>query len=244
KTTYYKILTQFFHNMGFTTDIPDSILDWVDDDDIRSPNGAETFDYYSTLPRPYRAKNMALDSIEELLMIRTITPEIYYGMGGGNIGKEMDIVDDNMYLIRPHFDSSKNEDEIVPLNERRIGPEKSRALADYIRVYGDRDYTSDLNKININTAPYRVISALTDTMTPDKVTTLLRRRMTKPFAAVSEVEDLIADKEENKPILNETLSVSSQIFSVKATGTYKGTSVTINAVYNRAAKRFYYYGIR
>jgi len=247
KTTYYKILLQFFRNMGFTSEIPDSIHDWIDINDNPLSDGAETFDYYSTLPRPYRAKNMSLDSIEELLMIRYMTPEIYYGMGGGNAGKEADIVDNNMYLTLPDLNSSGKSDDKkdeIPVNERRIGPEKSRALPEYIRAYGENSYTSDLNKININTAPFRVISALTDTMTPDKVATLIRRRMTKPFTAVSEVQDLIVDKEENKPILNETLCVSSQIYTIRATGTFRGTSVTINTAYNRTTKRFYYYGIR
>lgn len=247
KTTYYKILLQFFRNMGFTSELADSIHDWVDQNDTPLSDGAETFDYYSTLPRPYRAKNMALDSIEELLMIKNFTPEIYYGMGGGTAGKEADLVDNNMYLTLPSLDPGKTgkdtEDEI-PVNERKIGPEKSRALADYIRVYGGTAYTDDQNRININTAPFRVISALTDTMTPDKVATLIRRRMTKPFTATSEVSDLIVDKEENRPILNDTLCVSSQIFSIRTTGTFRGITVTINAVYNRATKRFYYYGIR
>lgn len=59
--------------------ITDSIGDWVDDDDLHKLNGAED-DYYMSLSPPYHAKNATLDRVEELLMIRGVTPEIYGGL--------------------------------------------------------------------------------------------------------------------------------------------------------------------
>jgi general secretion pathway protein K len=56
----------------------DSILDWRDPDDFVRVNGAEN-DYYQSLKDPYDCKNGNLDSIEELLLIRGITPELFYG---------------------------------------------------------------------------------------------------------------------------------------------------------------------
>ncbi len=58
--------------------IVDSILDWRDNDDFYRLNGAEN-DYYRSLPNPYSAKNGDFDSIDELLMVKGITPEIFYG---------------------------------------------------------------------------------------------------------------------------------------------------------------------
>jgi general secretion pathway protein K len=58
--------------------IVDSILDWIDDDDLTRLNGAES-DYYQSLSPPYRAKNGPLDRVEELLLIRGVTPELYQG---------------------------------------------------------------------------------------------------------------------------------------------------------------------
>ncbi len=57
--------------------IIDSIMDWRDKDKFHRINGAED-DYYLSLPTPYRAKNSDFDSIEELLLVRGITPEIFY----------------------------------------------------------------------------------------------------------------------------------------------------------------------
>jgi general secretion pathway protein K len=56
--------------------IADSILDWIDPDPFHRLNGAED-DYYERLSPSYRAKNGPLDSIEELRLIRGVTPEVY-----------------------------------------------------------------------------------------------------------------------------------------------------------------------
>lgn len=58
--------------------IADSILDWRDVDSAHRLNGAED-DYYQSLNPPYRAKNGRLDTVEELLLIRGVTPDYYYG---------------------------------------------------------------------------------------------------------------------------------------------------------------------
>jgi type II secretory pathway component PulK len=74
---------QIAHDMlmklpNMTEDIVNAILDWIDPDDEPRSNGAES-DYYSTLNPPYRAKNGPLDSLEELLMVKGVTPQILFG---------------------------------------------------------------------------------------------------------------------------------------------------------------------
>lgn len=64
--------------------IVDSIMDWIDDDDLVRLHGAES-DYYMSLPNPYKAKNAPIDTLEELLLVKGVTPEILYG-GGDNKG--------------------------------------------------------------------------------------------------------------------------------------------------------------
>jgi len=60
--------------------IMDSILDWKDEDNLRRLNGAED-SYYESLPAPYKAKNGNFDTLEELLLVRGVTPEIIFGYG-------------------------------------------------------------------------------------------------------------------------------------------------------------------
>jgi general secretion pathway protein K len=61
--------------------VVDSILDWRDPDDFYRVNGAEN-DYYQSLKEPYDCKNGNLDSIEELLLVRGVTPDLFYGRKG------------------------------------------------------------------------------------------------------------------------------------------------------------------
>jgi general secretion pathway protein K len=61
--------------------IVDSIIDWKDDNDLHQLNGAED-DYYASLSPPYRCKNGPFDRVEELLLVRGVTPEIFYGVTG------------------------------------------------------------------------------------------------------------------------------------------------------------------
>jgi len=57
--------------------IVDAILDWRDSDELHRLNGAES-DYYQSLPHPYNSKNGPFDTVSELLLVRGVTPEIYY----------------------------------------------------------------------------------------------------------------------------------------------------------------------
>jgi general secretion pathway protein K len=58
--------------------IVDSILDWIDTDDLHRLNGVES-EYYQSLPNPYKAKNGRLDTLEELLLIKGMSPDILFG---------------------------------------------------------------------------------------------------------------------------------------------------------------------
>lgn len=61
--------------------IKDSVEDWRDANDTHRANGAESDDYYLQLPVPYRARNANLQDVAELLQIKGVTPELYYGRG-------------------------------------------------------------------------------------------------------------------------------------------------------------------
>ena len=58
----------------------DAIIDWLDYDDMdaEEPDGAEN-SYYTSLENPYPCKNGPMDTIEELLLIKGITAELYFG---------------------------------------------------------------------------------------------------------------------------------------------------------------------
>jgi len=60
-----------------------AILDWIDPDNSIHLQGAET-DYYENLNPPYQAKNGPIDDLSELLLIKDVTPDIYWGPASSN----------------------------------------------------------------------------------------------------------------------------------------------------------------
>ena len=63
--------------------VADSIQDWIDTDDGTRPAGAES-DYYQGLTPPYNAKDAPVDDIEELQLIKGITPHMFKGGSGAD----------------------------------------------------------------------------------------------------------------------------------------------------------------
>jgi len=59
--------------------IANSILDWIDRDDFPKIGGGAESDFYLGLDPPYLAKNGPVDDITELLKVKGVTPELFYG---------------------------------------------------------------------------------------------------------------------------------------------------------------------
>ena len=60
--------------------ITDSLQDWRDTNDLHRLHGAESA-FYLALPVPYRARNGNLQDSTELLQVRGVTPDLYWGAG-------------------------------------------------------------------------------------------------------------------------------------------------------------------
>ena len=91
---------------GMLAEVADAIVDWVDADDDARASGAESA-YYSSLSTPYKAKNGPLNSLDELLLVKGVTPYLLYGGDTNRNG----VQDDGE-------------------------PDATRGLADYLTVYG------------------------------------------------------------------------------------------------------------
>jgi hypothetical protein len=114
---------------GMTLPIADSILDWLDEDSDPRPNGSE-LEYYSVLPTPYAPKNGPIDSVEELLLVRGITPALLFGIDSNRNGvvdpaeQQGGIVDDTQtaslgwasFLTVHGYESNKKRDGTPKIN--------------------------------------------------------------------------------------------------------------------------------
>ncbi|MBI5885125.1 MAG: general secretion pathway protein GspK [Deltaproteobacteria bacterium] len=72
--------------------IADAMLDWRDADSDYRLNGAES-EYYMSLPSPYAARNGRFESVEDMLLVKGMTPAVFYGSGNVPLGGDIDIED-------------------------------------------------------------------------------------------------------------------------------------------------------
>jgi general secretion pathway protein K len=129
--------------------IIDSILDWIDPDDEHRLNGAETQWYQQNytemgFSQPYSAKNQTLDTIDELLMIRGMSPAILYGSNSIYTEKYNDENEPNYAGILPYvtvygYHRRINEGTTPPLLLRIIDPDNAQ---ERLETRHDRDSTT------------------------------------------------------------------------------------------------------
>jgi len=56
--------------------LADAVVDWIDNDDTPRVGSAESA-FYLSLPFSYKAKNDFLDTVDELRLVRGVTPEVF-----------------------------------------------------------------------------------------------------------------------------------------------------------------------
>ncbi|MDA8123411.1 MAG: type II secretion system protein GspK [Deltaproteobacteria bacterium] len=75
-----EMLKEVLKNGGLSPEeaesVGDAILDWRDEDDMPGTNGAESA-YYASLANPVKPRNGKLRSVDELLSVKGVTPEIF-----------------------------------------------------------------------------------------------------------------------------------------------------------------------
>ncbi len=81
------IMKNLLVNMGVKEEtantIVDSLLDWKDKNVGTHRLSGAGDDYYQSLPNPYKVKHGDFDTVEELMLIKGVTPEILYGSSEG-----------------------------------------------------------------------------------------------------------------------------------------------------------------
>jgi general secretion pathway protein K len=82
--TQKELLTRFLSSEEFdldeetVDDLVDALKDWMDPDNEVTGFGAEN-SFYQTLDKPYACKNAPVESLQELLLVRGINKELFYG---------------------------------------------------------------------------------------------------------------------------------------------------------------------
>lgn len=140
------LLRLIFTNLGVEEPrrgiLVDSILDWRDSDDLHRLNGAES-DYYLSLSPSYTAKNGPFDAVEELLWVRGVTPEIFYGSEENAGLREIFTVDNPMDRVNLRTAPAQVIHALlgIPLEKSRAFVEErkklsQKTLADVLSLLG------------------------------------------------------------------------------------------------------------
>lgn len=116
--------------------IVEAVVDWIDeDDDVLGFGGAES-SYYQGLEKPYAPRNGPMEFIEELLLIRGVTPELFYGT---------DEVPGLATLVTPYGGDGKiNINTADPLVLGALADEIEPDMVDGMLTYRD-DENADLS---------------------------------------------------------------------------------------------------
>ena len=73
--------------LGIDADVVSAILDWRDtNDEVTWPGGAES-DYYLRREQPYRCKNKPFELLQELLLVKGVSRELFRGEDTNGNGK-------------------------------------------------------------------------------------------------------------------------------------------------------------
>lgn len=87
-------------------EIADAIIDWRDSDDVPSGAGVES-GYYESLTYGYMARNGPFKTLRELLLVKDVTEELFYGEDT-NLNGRLDY-NERDGQISPPFDDGDNE---------------------------------------------------------------------------------------------------------------------------------------
>ena len=156
------LLTRFLSSPAFglssedVDNIVDAIKDWIDGNSEVTRFGAEDT-YYMTLEKPYSCKNAPLEFVEELLFIRGITKDLFYGTGA---------TPGISNYLSTYGDGKINVNNAHPLILRALSDDMDDGMVEEMVSYRE-DKESDLS----NPAWYKTLPGMGDVNISDELLT-------------------------------------------------------------------------
>ncbi len=147
-----------------TEEIADSILDWRDEDNEPEPSGAEE-DYYITLQPSYSCKNAPFETVEELLFVKGMTSDLFWGEDQNQNG-----------ILDPGEDADQD-------GELDFG------FSNFITVYSvDKNVQADgSERLNINSAEADLENGLSDVLSSSTIQSI---RTSGPYLSAGYLLDV------------------------------------------------------
>ena len=217
----------------------DNVVDWVDDNSVKMPQGAERFEYENLIP-PRRIKNNRVHSIEELLLIPGLTYNVLYDDRRTEEEKEED-----------------NDDDFESEEEKVVLTDDDYRLINNITIY--LPYNRDsIDTVNINSAPYHVILALSEVMTPQIAEKILIARLKNGgrFSDINQLAtipqlittkttsdnlNLFQDLTGGGDIKNARIDVNDKLYKIVAAASVGSQTAHVVGVYDSLARKLTHY---
>jgi len=176
---------------GLTRPLIETLADFMDSDDTPHPEGAEQ-EYYDGLPRPYKIRNGPLATLDELLLVRGITPALFYGE------------DANMNLA---LDANENDsDQTFPPDngDGRLDP----GLRQYLTVssYEWNESREGAPRVNVNEPEEALPAARLPAALTQYITALRSNKI-----SVAHVADLLEAKHKVKDSSGSEVEIESGV---------------------------------
>lgn len=217
-------LQRFLDNAGLPNaeEAVSQFLDWVDTDSNKRPSGAEIGDYEDGL-----IKDAPMDSLYELDRLRAWTekPKL------PSPRRKVDIAALGMPSIKKNYN-----DNDVPVNDgeyelevpgaETMGGTGTSEWEDWMTV-------TSSGKINVNTAPKKVLLCLDDAMTDVIVNEIDDRRRSEPFKKIEDLREVAGMNADLVFRIKGILSCTSSVFTVEASVSSYPAPVTVRAVVTR-----------
>ncbi|HEO69700.1 MAG TPA: hypothetical protein ENN80_00435 [Candidatus Hydrogenedentes bacterium] len=185
--------------LGLEENPADAVLDWLDADFEPREFGAEG-DFYARLEIPYPCKNGPMDSVDELLLIRGITPGFFFGYFEGDIAPDQ---------------RDRPQEQIVPLPE-------------LVTVHGDPGGRINLN--TAEPATLDALFAVWGLAAPELVDEIIEMRMNDmPFINEHDMVVFFDKPRKNDIPPQHVLTVQSRAFRVYGDGITQNARVRIEA---------------
>jgi type II secretory pathway component PulK len=177
------------------------VADWVDSDDARGSDGAESADYLESPEYGYDAKNRPLELLEELCLLKGMSPHVFLGEDtNGN------------YTLDPREDDGLAQSP----------PDNQDGRLDF-GPWSLLTCTGD-GKINVNTAPPEVLAMLPlfDRQRAAAVVAFRDRAQSPlwqqlPFRSVEDLRQAVPLEDWELDVLRSAVCTSSRDFRVVAT---------------------------
>jgi len=194
---------------GMTEDVADAILDALDEDDEPREYGCEQ-EYYSGLNPPYSPPNDQFTTVEQLLLVRGVTPELLFGRDQNRNG-----------FIDPH------EMNASTATADPSDGSLDRGWSAYLTLFSQERCVSSQGQpfINLNQTDLALLSEqLNAVFSPEWTTFILAYRLNGPYTGQNAGQPAMAGELDLTKQPKRTLNQVLDLIDAKVQVTFVGSS--------------------